>query len=253
MKAAVCLSLAFVMMMAQIHTQDGPTRSEVVDGDPLGTEEKVDEAGVADSEQAKTAPSQGGSAQDVYYYRKGEKVAIKVNPDKNYVLCDHRTSKDDLVESLKSSSAVVRQFKETKPLTGLNLIRKESRVRPNWAIIDHLDPKADLLKQPAIAKKLLYKAPFMVLQNGKEVGLSHLFYVKLKNASDRGRLEELSRKHKATILGNNKLMPLWYTLACSKESSGNALDLANRFFESGHFSVAEPDFLVDFQLRSVSP
>jgi hypothetical protein len=40
-------------------------------------------------------------------------------------------------------------------------------------------------------------------------------------------------------------MPLWYTLSCTTESSGNALEMANLFFESDLFSAAEPDLMGD--------
>jgi hypothetical protein len=44
------------------------------------------------------------------------------------------------------------------------------------------------------------------------------------------------------IVGNNGFMPLWYTLSCSKNSKGNALEMANTFYETGFFSnVAEGD------------
>ncbi|MCP4407294.1 MAG: S8 family serine peptidase, partial [Gammaproteobacteria bacterium] len=207
-----------------------------------------------EGEDAEGALDLSGAPQgdDVFYYRKGRKVTLKVNTSKNFVLVESETNKDVLATSLKSSGAVMRQFRETKPLTSLNLIQEESKARLNWAIVDRIDPKAAPLERAATAKSVLYKAPFLVLQNGEEVGLSHLFYVKLKDASDRGKLEELSRQHNVTILGNNKFMPLWYTLSCSTKSSGQSLEVANKFFESGHFSVAEPDFLVDFQLQSAN-
>jgi len=38
-------------------------------------------------------------------------------------------------------------------------------------------------------------------------------------------------------------MPLWYTLECSKHSDGNSLELANKFYETGHFEFAQPNFI----------
>jgi len=43
-------------------------------------------------------------------------------------------------------------------------------------------------------------------------------------------------------------MPLWYTLSCSKNSAGNALEMANLFYESNLFSAIDIDFLVNFKL-----
>lgn len=39
-------------------------------------------------------------------------------------------------------------------------------------------------------------------------------------------------------------MPLWFTLSCSKESSGNALEMANLFYESNLFEASEPEFMI---------
>jgi hypothetical protein len=58
-------------------------------------------------------------------------------------------------------------------------------------------------------------------------------------------LESFASENNVEILGNNKFMPLWYTLACTKSSAGNALKMANLFYESGKFSAAEPDLMVD--------
>jgi hypothetical protein len=45
-------------------------------------------------------------------------------------------------------------------------------------------------------------------------------------------------------------MPLWYTLSCSKNSTGNALEMANLFYESKLFSVTEVDFLTHYELHN---
>lgn len=95
---------------------------------------------------------------------------------------------------------------------------------------------------------MVYQAPFLRTEKDRQVGISHLLYVKLKDESGKTKLEELAKEHKVKILGNNKLMPLWYTLSCNAESSGHALQVANKLFESGNFTAAEPDFLTDFNL-----
>ena len=56
---------------------------------------------------------------------------------------------------------------------------------------------------------------------------------------------ELASINKVDIIGNNEYMPLWYTLSCSKESTGNALELANKFYETNLFEASEPDLMSD--------
>lgn len=193
------------------------------------------------------------NAEEVFYYRRGKKVVLDVKPTKNYVLFDARMKKGDLEQSLKSSGAVVRRFGVQKPLASIKLRRdQEEAPKTNWAIVDNINVDARPLRQGEIEQKVLYRAPFLVTKDGVEVGLSHLFLVKLKKAGDLTKLESLAKEHKVTILGNNRFMPLWYTLSCSKKSTGNALEVANKFHESGQFSVAEPDFLVSFQIQSAN-
>ena len=127
------------------------------------------------NEKAKHTRSNEDTTKGVYYYRKGKKVALKINPRKYYVLFDSKTTKDTLTGFLKPSGAVVRQFEQVKPLKDLNLIK----VVPNWAIIDNIDIDVNPLKKEATDKRVLYKAPFLLTKDGAEVGLSHLFHVKL--------------------------------------------------------------------------
>lgn len=97
----------------------------------------------------------------------------------------------------------------------------------------------------SMSRQAYYISPFFITQTGKEVGLSHLFYAKLKNANDIKSLEKLAVENNVEILGKNKFMPLWYTLRCNKDSKGNSLEMANLFYESGKFDSSEPDLMVD--------
>lgn len=40
-------------------------------------------------------------------------------------------------------------------------------------------------------------------------------------------------------------MPLWFVLSCTKLSNGNAMEMANRFYDTNLFQYAEPDLMVD--------
>ena len=51
----------------------------------------------------------------------------------------------------------------------------------------------------------------------------------------------MTEEHNVTIMGNNKNIPLYFTLACSKNSSGNAMQMANLFYESDCFELVEYD------------
>ena len=91
---------------------------------------------------------------------------------------------------------------------------------------------------------IFYEAPFFKTLWNDTIGLSHLFYVKLKAEEDYSKLVNLSNIYNVTIIGNNEYMPLWYTLSCSNKSTGNALEMSNVFYESNLFATSEPDFMI---------
>lgn len=77
---------------------------------------------------------------------------------------------------------------------------------------------------------------------GTEVILSYFFFVKLKSLKDKALLEKMAIEHKLEILEQNETMPEWFTLACTKNSGKNALDMANYFEETNLFAAAQPNF-----------
>ena len=56
-------------------------------------------------------------------------------------------------------------------------------------------------------------------------------------------MEKLAKEYNVGIIGRFSEMPLWYAVACTKESKGNALEVANSFYESGLFEEASPAFI----------
>jgi len=91
---------------------------------------------------------------------------------------------------------------------------------------------------------ILYSSPLFSTNDGEEIGVSHLFYVQLRSSIDITLLEKLSKKYNVKILGHNSYMPLWYTLACSKNTKGNTLEIVNIFRDSNQFQSVSPDVMV---------
>lgn len=80
---------------------------------------------------------------------------------------------------------------------------------------------------------VVYSSPFYLTPEGEEVGVSHLFYVKLKVNKIFAILDSLSTKYNVHIEGQNEYLPLWYTLSCDKYSYADALKTAALFYETG--------------------
>lgn len=188
---------------------------------------------------------QGIQAQNTYYYYKGTKKELRTITNKQYILINNAIDTTDVKADLIKNGYSVENFRNVN--VGVIPFRNKTINTHYWTIIE-----TDNSKNALSTTNISYSAPYFLTQDSILVGLSHLFYVKLKTLNDTILLNKLAIENNVDILGNNKYMPLWFTLSCSKNSSGNALQMANLFYESKNFLASEPDILVDDYLSSVN-
>ena len=184
--------------------------------------------------------SMGLSAQNDYYWYRGQKIALKELSSKRFILVESSEDNLSIEQSLKTSGVTVIKFDKTNVSTSLKSYKHLQPKEINWAVIED-----NSFTNLGSKKKILYDAPFYLTSEKVEAGLSNLFYVKLNKAEDLDLLEKLALENNVEILGNNKFMPLWYTLSCTNKSKGNALQMANIFYETYLFSASEPDLMTD--------
>mgnify|MGYP003417877099 FL=1 len=162
-----------------------------------------------------------------YYWYRNEKITMIPVNSKSFILIDtNLCDKDKLPKA------------DFKPYELGNISSDKTKHLQYATLNKRFDP--ELYKIDGI----VYHSPFYIVGDATEAyGVSNLFYVKLKSRDDFDKLEELAKEYKVEILGDNKLLPLWFTLLCDKESAGDAIDMANAFYESGLFEYAEPDIM----------
>lgn len=174
-----------------------------------------------------------------YYWYQNRKIPITQLTTKRFVLIN-ASDQSNFTQSLQKSNV------KSKAVNNLCM---SSKIKPykggtynnyKWTTVQTGDAMA-MASNPYI----VYSAPYFKTSDGNEVGLSHLFYVKLKRTSDFQTLVNMANTYKVKIIGNNKYMPLWYTLMCNNESSGNALQVANIFYETNKFEACEADLMSD--------
>ena len=188
--------------------------------------------------------------QSDYYWYQGKKIFLKQKTNKQFVL--FQSEKEPIVaKSIKAAKTISHISKEVK-LNYVKAINNSTKTKKfKWCI---LQDDGATVKNLTRNLDIEYSAPFYeTADDGKEFGISHLFYVKLKTKEDVDLLISMASKLKVEILGNNEYMPLWYTLSCNRNSTGNSLQAANAFYESGLFENAEPDFLSNIELASSFP
>ncbi|MGE0930303.1 S8 family serine peptidase [Peijinzhouia sedimentorum] len=182
-----------------------------------------------------------GKGQEHYYWAYGEKHTLELYSEKQYLLIKGN-NKESVAQSLGVEKKELADFKQiiiSKAINEGRLSIYSNSMDLNWSYLNK-----PIAAETIISPEIIYIAPSFKV-NGEVIGLSQFFYVKLKQEQDIDLLEQLANENGVEIVGNDSFMPLWFILACDKNSKGNALEVANRFYESGNFLSAQPDFIED--------
>lgn len=170
-----------------------------------------------------------------YYWYKGEKQPLILKENKTLLLLGQQLDAQSLSDLFNVNKDKI-SLKTRRVDVGESHIPGSQKSRNiYWAVFESRLETVNLSRP-----EVVYYAPFFEGENGKEMGLSHIFYVKLNQKQEKEELERLAAEHNVKILHNNKYRQLWYTLACDRNSTGDALEMANLFYESGIFSASEP-------------
>lgn len=175
-----------------------------------------------------------------YYWNGGNKVGINLRNDKEFILFK-ASDEQNVVKYINKERITMYgqpQVVTFSKIVSDKVINKEVL---EWLLVK----TSENLKAQS---EILYGASNFITGSGEELVLSHLFYVKLKDKKDLSKLTELALVNNVEIIGYNESMPLWYTLACSKSSTGNALELANKFYETNLFAACQPDLMTETNL-----
>jgi subtilisin family serine protease len=183
-------------------------------------------------------------AQSDYYWHENQKIYLEKIPNKKFVIIDDAiNSKIRFKQMFDNDDSInIVNFERDNVLKTINPFESLKATEKNWAVIESSNIADYTLTDN---EYILYEAPFYITANGIEVGVSHLFYVRLHDEIDIVKLEQLAKQNKVEILGNNYYMPLWFTLSTSKHSKGIALEMANLFYEEGVFKHSYPDLMTN--------
>lgn len=175
------------------------------------------------------------SQENHYYWYKGAQKNLEVSYSKQYVTV---RSLSDAIQVEQDLSRQGITFQPFQKMSLSNYFETEDTLY--WTFIYGQEGNALYTNQ-----LISYSAPSFQMEDGLEVGLSNFFYVKLKNEDDVELLRSVAVENGASILGNDRFMPLWYTLTCTEKTTSNALELANLFYEMNLFELATPNFIVE--------
>jgi subtilisin family serine protease len=186
-------------------------------------------------------------AANPFYYYKNQKVILEENTSAIFVLTQNPDQGD--LRKLFNQDVVFNKFMKDNGTSTLQKINTSNTIT-YWAEVKFSNPQTSeditkIIGELSSNVDVILVSPYFKNQVAAKIGLSQYLNVKLKNTNDYSLLTQLADQYKLTIEGQNKYMPLWYTLSCSKVSGINALQAANTLFETGFFEAAEPDLMTD--------
>lgn len=179
-----------------------------------------------------------------YRWYKGKKHPLERIDNKKFVLLSKSANLASSISEVRNNNLKVVSNGKNSTLQKLNpILTDSSMIGLEWMTIEGTSARGTNLN----ISDTVYTAPFYTVPGSKDtVGLSHLFYVKLNNMNDLSILENEAKSKNVVIVGQNRFMPLWFTLSCKKKTKGNALDMANYFYETNLFAESEADFMISF-------
>lgn len=179
-----------------------------------------------------------------YYLIEGEKIPLQ-KIDGKFIIMFHSSNEEKIKEELASS--------------GVNILYEDYRT--NYSSYMDYDMSGSGAKkvndfkfvsvegsyeQCATALQYaFYCAPYYKMPDKidpKPRGISNLFYIVLKPETTLAQLEKLANENNVEMLGFNTTNKKLYYLACTDNSKGNALEMANLFYESGLFENFAPHY-----------
>jgi len=192
------------------------------------------------------ANSAGQTAEGGYYYSGGRKIPIVLDTSQVAVIFKKEVPLDRVYDILPR----IRQFRAVREL------EKQPLARANVFLVPLAEPLTGL-NMPALKGDLLRSG--LVETVGKvylfEKTKSHLilgeeFVVKFKPQVTREQIDHFNSSKKVAIVRASKYVKNQFVLRVTSESEGDALAVANQYYESELTEFAHPNFITTFELRS---
>jgi hypothetical protein len=189
-------------------------------------------------------------AQDYYYWYNGEQVFLTPYNNAKYLVINRDTlfSSELAFElALNNTSLTV----DTIIWTNLETAGEEVVEGGYYNVLDTsytekqrvFISSSDSIDETVLANNSLiqYVGPYFVNAMGDPEGITDLFYVELYNENDSILLDSVSNSNNVKIIASVNGLSNKYILECTKHSAGNALEMANLFYETELFASSTPE------------
>lgn len=204
--------------------------------------EKPEEEIVLNPASLETRATVGMTA---YYWCDGEKIPLTVNEDKMFILAEPDNAAMVCKSAAVNQSGLITRVSERYAALGIKSPASTTS-QDNLASFTLDGAGQDALDMNYV----VYAAPYYKTVSGSDIGITNVFSVRLTGEQELAKLQRLAQEYNLEMLGANEFDPSIYYLACTKESKGNALEMANLMYESGAFDYATPEFIIESELTS---
>ncbi len=163
-------------------------------------------------------------AQTGYYY-KGKRIPLSVNDSKICISIpkDSEITRERILANVKALDNIADEYFDI-------LIISQSEFNKLTTL--------DSWKEDA--KSVIITSGYSTTDE-TEVFATPYLNIRLKREQDTGLLTSYAKKYRLKIVKQDPFMPLWYILAITLDSGINALECANKIWESGKFAESVPD------------
>ena len=192
-----------------------------------------------DTRYEETVNTRAINGQEDYYWCKSNKIPIKRINTKSFILFKS-SDKETLFKTMQEKGIRIDESDIAEfSYDGTDMSGKDAKdfLDYSWAKVEISVDKANSYSE------IVYAAPYYSGSDKYSFPLTNLIYVTLKDDGDIGILERLAEENDLGIIGKFIGIPHLYLASCTKESKGNALEMANVLHDSGYFEEAEPAFI----------
>jgi hypothetical protein len=173
---------------------------------------------------------------DGYYLSQGEKFPLEKIEGKFYVV--FRVADSVAVkEALDAAGATLYNVREI--ISHARFV--EGPTGDTFTNCWTASVEGDSVQVAAALSLTVYWSPYYRHPDGEEMRVTEMFTVVLKPGTTVEQLKELAAENGVEMIGRDEFTANWYHLACTRLSSGHALQMANLFFKSGLFEDAFPN------------
>ncbi|OFX84941.1 MAG: hypothetical protein A2W99_16180 [Bacteroidetes bacterium GWF2_33_16] len=181
-----------------------------------------------------------------YYYEQSEKISIGSNILQNYIFIgfDYSATNSEIYSFIEDEATLDSNFEVE--INEYNINSKKALCKftssMNCSEIKNIIEKF-YKNEIVIFASYVYDCD--MLFGGVQydyMSYSDEFLVKVENSDNLDELNTIADQTGTIVKSEVYMMPNWYTLSSNKNSQGNALEMANFFYETGKFKNAVPNF-----------